>query len=627
MKISKHLMMRLLLSVVIFSVGLGEAPLRGSIFDKVKKTAKKATKDVKKGAKKAKKGVEKSAKKAKKGVEKGIKEVEKISKDALKQITNLGIPTDPQKLLEFAFTKMPTKDLEKLAEKIIKIISDQFSDVSKLLGPVLTPIDEIFRPIPPLPKGLPIPIPIVGSLIDIVLGLTQSTEISRSRKEMFANLKAFHVVTNNKYITKEEADLIKAREEFEAGKGVIGQIVDLKKARELETVIKNEMQKLAKPIQQVSDFLLKSAAPLLQPFEQIASNFRPNPLACIIPLGPIYNTLIFSFRLRENSDLLASARFAFENNLNPRVKEKSALTSILDLKKNPITANAMKLLETMANPVNKELERIDEMFVDPLAKLPWGAHTAILMLLKVGNLAGGVIDTIMGVVIEAVVTAVTGGAGAAVSGPVSTLIKSVINVDVICELVSETFTWSYIRYLKKMADRLNDLVAKARADGVAFDSSAFKKERQKILDFKEDYQVKDKGSQGKSKKEKNKKGKKDKKDKKGKKDKKDKKTFAQAPSISTIPAVSSAGIPASLPVFGAAYQPQVQMPVQTISQVPTPMPVQPVYQQPMQPAAATTPSAEVESEEPDFDDTTGVEFDEDEGWEFDEDFDSFGFDV
>jgi hypothetical protein len=64
------------------------------------------------------------------------------------------------------------------------------------------------------------------------------------------------------------------------------------------------------------------------------------------------------------------------------------------------------------------------------------------------NLAGGVVDAVMGTIIEALVTAATGGAGAAVSGPVSSLIKGVINVDAICEFVSQTFTWSYIRYLK-----------------------------------------------------------------------------------------------------------------------------------------------------------------------------------
>lgn len=610
MKFLKNVLIRyVVLGTIIFGAGglFFWPQIQANIFKKVKNKVDKATDKVKKSSKKGIKDVSKTAKK-------GIKEVEKVGKDALKELTKLGLPTDPKKLVLLALSKMPAKEVTKLANQILDIFAGELSDIKRLTAVVFEPLDELYRPIPPLPSGLPIPIPIVGSVMNVLLGLTQSTEIHRSNRETFACLKAFHKLTNNKYINEEEKKLIKSFEKAEKTKGIIGKKVDLKG---IANTVTSKVKEIEKPIMQLSEFIQKELNVFMGPLEQIANVFRPITLAAFIPLGPIYNSVLFCFKLKENHELFVSAQETLGNSLNPVAKSKNKIATLLDLKKNPVTGSVMKLLDTMKAPADQTLEKIDEMFVDPLTKIPWGTHSLVILLLKVMNLAGGVVDAVMGTIIEALVTTLTGGAGATVSGPVSSVIKGVINVDAICDFLSQTFTWSYIRYLKNRIDRLNKLTAQARADGVIFDSQAFKAEVNKILGVIAEQEKKDSKNKKSSKDKKDSKAKKDKKDKKSSQDKSEKKSSKdkkktkekkdkQKDSLAVTGAVSNLAIS---PVSSASQRESVQAEPAYIQQAVAP--VAPAVQEDQSVEVAN----EEESDEPDFE--VDIDQESDDNFELD----------
>jgi hypothetical protein len=368
MKISKQFMVRVIFVVAVLSLGASGVYLFGGLFDSVKKVTDKV-----------KKTADKGTKKIKKTAEKGIKEVEKVGKNALKEISKLGLPTDPKKLIMLALSKMPVKEVTKLANKILDIFAGELSDIKELTAIVFKPLDELYRPIPPLPSGLPIPIPLVGSVMNVLLGLLNlQKSIDLTGSHLLA-LKAFHTLTNNKYINEEEKKLIKSFEKAEKTKGIIGKKVDLKSIANLVT---SKVKEIEKPITQLSAFIQKELSIFTGPLEQIANQFRPITLAAFVPLGPVYNSVIFAFKLKENQGLFASVQDTFGNSLNPVATNKGKLASLLDLKKNPITGSVMKLLETMKAPADQTLEKIDEMFVDPLSKIPWGTHNLVILYLR-----------------------------------------------------------------------------------------------------------------------------------------------------------------------------------------------------------------------------------------------------
>lgn len=582
------------------------------------------------GGKDAKKKVDKATNKAKKdvekGVEKGIKDVGKVTDKALKELSKLGLPTDPQKLISFALSKLPQKELEKLASKILNIVLAQCSDLSKIAQTIMQPIDAIMTPIPPIPLfGIPIPgLPAaVSSIVDILCDFTLANCIFRTQHETFAYLKAFHSLTNNKYINADEKKLIKSKEDFDKSKGAIGKTVDLNKLRGVSGLVANHIRKIAGPLTQLVEFLEVQAAPLTKPFEQMAQELRPIPLALFIPVaGPIYNRVVFVFNLKDITSKFDDGKATMLNGLRPVVKQKpllGALTSVTDLEKNPITKNCMKILRTLKAPADKSLEKIDEMFVDPLSKLPWGSQAILSLTLTVLNLMGGGVDGIIKEVIEVIAGVISGGAALTVTG----ILTKFINVKMINEFISETFYWSYIRYLKNRIARIDEVIKKAQADGVIIDGNALKQAAEDVYEYKENYQ-----KSGSSKKAS--KGKAGKKDKKNKQNKKDKKQNAQSetgnaiikkPAISLIPAAA----PQVLPQF--AVQPT---PVQSTSVQQTP--VQPTYIQPIEapiiPPAYAQPSSALEQSaaplavsddeimEPDFDiddtDFGGDAFDESE---------------
>ena len=384
------------------------------------------------------------------------------------------------------------------------------SDLSKVADIVMRPINEIARPIPPIPLfGIPIPgLPsAVLSIIDILCDFTLATCIWRTQYDSFAYLKAFHTLTQNKYINSDEKRLIKSREDFDKRKGVVGKNIDLNELRGISGKVAQEIKKIAGPLEELIKFVELQAAPLTKPFEQLAKEFRPIPLASFIPIaGPIYNRVIFVFNLKDMTGRFEDAQAIMENGLKPVAKSKplqGAITSIIDLEKNPITSNCMKILRTLKAPGDKTLEKIDEMFVDPLARLPWGSQAILTLTLTLLNFMGGGIDGIIKEIVEVIAGAVTGGAAVAVTG----IITKVINVKMINEFITETFYWSYIRYLQKRITRMDELIKKAQADGVTFDGNALKQEVQKILEFQENHQKNDFSKKSKETKDKN--GKKD----------------------------------------------------------------------------------------------------------------------
>ncbi|MBS1987813.1 hypothetical protein JST56_02360 [Candidatus Dependentiae bacterium] len=486
MKLFKFFSMRyLILVAVLLGAGLlfFGPQIQANIFGDI--VGKIAGKDAQKTVNKATYDVEK-------GIQKGVKEVEKVGKDAFKELSKLGLPTDPQKLLTLAFSKMPTKQLEKLATKILNILLDQFSDIAKIADIVMRPVNEIMRPIPPIPLfGIPLPPPVpvaVSSIVDILCDFTLSCCIDRTQYDTFAYLKAFHIVTNNKYINTEDKKIIKSREDFDKHKGLIGKTVDLNKLRGISGTVAKEIKKIVGPLVQFLDYIQLQATPLTKPFEQLSKEFRPIPLASFIPIaGPIYNRVIFVFNLKDMKSKFDDLRAVMENGLEPVEKKKlllGELTSITDLEKNPLTSNCMKVLRTLKAPSNNLCEKIDEMFVDPIARLPWASKTLLTLSLMGINLVGSGIDGVIKEIVEGVAVALTGGTAVTVTG----VLTKIINTKMINEFITETFYWSWIRYLQRRITRIDTLIKQAQADGVTVDGDALKKEAQKILEFKQDYQ-------------------------------------------------------------------------------------------------------------------------------------------
>lgn len=425
-----------------------------------------------------------------------------LSSEALGVLSKLGLPTDPRKLLEFAVSKMSEEQLKDFANKIMKIITAQLSDLSKIQSVAFQPINAIAELLPLIPS--------TDMISDFVLNFT----ISKYQLHTFAQLKAFHEATGYKYVTQKEQDLIKSREEFESAKGLIGQNVDLNQAREISRQLSDMIKKFIDPLQQLIKTLEALGSPLLKPLEALGREFRPTPLACLINLGFVYNLTIFICHIKQIEGLFQDSQLILESNLADVHLDKSRYTLLVDWEKDPLASTFMKVLQTTLSPANTPLERLDEMFVDPISDLPWGLKSLCTMtvtLIKLSSklataiakeivsqlssaAAGGVVGVAGGTggsVVPGAGTAVVGGSGGGSSyadvKALTMVLSEIINANFVVDMISQTFYWSWIRYIEKRFDRMKQLITQARADGVVFDSNRYKQEFSKIIEFKEDF--------------------------------------------------------------------------------------------------------------------------------------------
>lgn len=470
---------------------------------------KKVTGDVKKAAKNVEKETKKAGKKAAKAAKKGVKEVEDLGKDALKTLKNLGLPTDPKELVELIFSKMPEKQLKAFASKIMDIFLDQFSDLAKVIDTIMLPLRTIVAPIPLLPST------------DAISNFVMDVAIHKYQLHSFAFLRAFHLVTNNRYLDEKDKKLIQSREDFEKRKGVLGKEVDLKKYRSISSAISTNMKKYIDPLEKLVKQLEDAASPLLKPLESLGREFRPVPFGPFITNGPIYNRAIFICNIKQVEGVFDEAKLILENGLQNMQKDKSRYTSLVDWEKDPMAKDFMKILRKTLAPANKALERLDEIFIDPISEIPWAMKTVlsiiVLVLSTSSKIMGTIVKEVFAETINGIGTAISSGAAGPAVGVVTTILKSVINEDFVMEFITETFYWSWIRYLQRRMAHISDLIKRAQADGVQFDSNRFKLEVKNVVEYGSQYGsyyegVNDQGSV--------KKDKQSKKDKKGKSDKK-----------------------------------------------------------------------------------------------------------
>lgn len=435
--------------------------------------------------------IARASKKVKKEIKKSVKHVQAVGEDALKELSDLNIPTSPSKLIAFALDKMPQKKLEQLSKKIVDLVFSQMSDVAKISETVMRPIFEIARPIPPIPLfGIPIPgVPaMASSIVDFLCDFTLGACIYTQQYDSFAYLKAFHALTNNKYINQDDLRLFKSKEDFDKAKGFIGKNTNLLSLRGASALFAQEIKKTAKPLDEFLKFIDLQVSPLTRPFEQLAKEYRPMPLSLLMPIvGPIYNRVVFVLNLKDMQRRLEAVEACMKNGLKPVKKEifLEKLTSLTDLEKNPVTRYSMKVLRTLKYPAVTSLEKIDEMFIDPLSKLPWGVQSIATMSLTVVNCIGDGIDGIIREVIETIAGVFTGG----IALTVTNILTKFITVKIFNEFITETFYWSYIRYLEKRITRMEGLIKQAQADGIMISENLLEQEVQKILQFKELHQV------------------------------------------------------------------------------------------------------------------------------------------
>lgn len=426
----------------------------------------------------------------------------RLSSETLNELSKLGLPTDPRKLLEFAVSKMSEEQIKELANNIMKIVTAQLSDLSKISTIALQPVNAIVELLPLIPS--------TDMISDFVLNFA----ISKYQIHTFAQLKAFHEATDYRYVSEKEKTLIKSREEFESNKGVIGQNINLNEAREVSRQLSDQIKKFINPLQQLIKKLESIGSPLLKPLEALGREFRPTPLACLINLGFIYNLTIFICHLKLIEGLFQDTQFILERNLDDVHLDKSRYTMLVDWEKDPLASTFMKILRTALSPANTPLERLDEMFVDPISELPWALKsvcTWTVFFVKHGSklataiakeivsqissalgggvagVAGGTGGSVVPVAGTATVGGSSGGATYADIKVLTKILSEIVNESFIVDMISQTFYWSWIRYIEKRFDRIKQLITQARADGVQFDSNRYKEEFKKIIEFKEDY--------------------------------------------------------------------------------------------------------------------------------------------
>lgn len=425
-----------------------------------------------------------------------------ISDEAMGELAKLGLPTNPRKLIEFLFSQMSDLQIKELANNIMKIVIAQMSDFSKMQSIILQPVHAVTELIPLIPS--------TDMISDFVLDFT----ISKYQLQTFAQIKAFHETTDYRYVSQKEQELIKSREEFESAKGLVGQNLDLNQAREISRQISDLIKKFISPLQQLLRKLEDLGSPVLKPLEALIREFRPTPLACLVNGGFLYNRTIFICHIKKIEGLFQDNQFIFNRNLADVHLDKSHYALLVDWEKEPIASTFMKILRTTLSPANALLERLDEMFVDPIADLPWGLKSICTMTVTLAKLGTKIAGFVIKEIISQMSSAGTGGSagtaggtagsaapaagtasGAGSSGGssyataqvITKVLSQIINESFVVDMIAETFYWSWIRYIEKRFDRMKELITQARTDGVTFDSKRYKEEFKKIIEFKEDY--------------------------------------------------------------------------------------------------------------------------------------------
>ncbi len=392
------------------------------------------------------------------------------SHEELESIKKLKPSVDPRELLTFILSKMPKKELSLFAEKIINILTAQLSDLSKISNAVMKPVQSLVKPIPLIPS--------TDFLSNFVIGFA----IDRYQRESFAYLKAFHLMTKNYYITKDEIKMIKSREDFEKAKGLIGQNFDLYKFQDIGLTLAKHIDFFLRPLEKMVKKLENTVSPLLKPIEAIGRELRPFPLAPLIPGGAIYNRAIFICNIKQIEGHLDNIKLTLENSLRPISRNQNYYATFAELDNDPMSKKFMQILRKTVFPTTTLLDHLDEIFIDPIAKLPWGMKTLTCYLVSILSASSNILSlitkefilTLAGVTIDSM-----GGLGVATA--ISKILSRVINEDFVIEFISETFYWSWIRYLNKRMDRMISLITQARADGVNLDGNVLKQEAAKIF--------------------------------------------------------------------------------------------------------------------------------------------------
>lgn len=392
------------------------------------------------------------------------------ARESLEIIQQSSLPTEPEKFIEFVFSKIPTKQIKQLGSKIMSILTAQLSDLSKVSDAIMMPINLIFRPIPLIPST------------DLVSNFVLSAAIDRHQRESFAYLKAFHLLTNNRYIDKADKILIQSRDDFDNAKGLMGQNMNLQRFKDISLGLMHGIEYLLKPFIQIIQEAENKAAPLLKPIEALGREFRPIPLAPLIPGGGVYNRAVFICNLKQIEGLIGDIKLILDNGLRYVKRDESRFATFEDLASYDIGKKFIKTLHKALFVPNKLLEHLDEIFIDPIAELPWSMKSIMCFLITILSTTQKLLSLITKeTVFTVLATTIDAFATLGAANVAAKIITSLINEDFLLEFVSETFYWAWIRYLNRRSKHMLDLIRQARADGITFDKESFRQEVQKIL--------------------------------------------------------------------------------------------------------------------------------------------------
>ncbi len=383
------------------------------------------------------------------------------SQEELELIKKFESPIDPKELLTFILSKMPKQELSHFASKVIKILTAQLSDLAKVSNIIMRPIQSIVKPIPLIPS--------TDFLSNFVIGVT----IDRYQRESFAYFKAFHLLTQGRYITEEEIKMIKSRDDFEKAKGILGQNLDLYKYQDIGLALSKHIDSFLRPLENIVKKLEKKASPLLKPIEAIGRELRPFPLAPLIPGGAIYNRAIFICNIKQIEGRLDTIKLTLENGLGPVNRDRNYYATFADLEEDPMSNKFMRILRKTTYPFNTILEHLDEIFIDPISQLPWGMKTVTCFIVTILSASSGILSMLTKefiISLTGFTVDTMGGLGAGTA--VAKVLTTIINEDFIMEFISETFYWAWIRYLNTRMSRLVDI-----------NGDIFKQEAQRVFQY------------------------------------------------------------------------------------------------------------------------------------------------
>lgn len=389
---------------------------------------------------------------------------------SLETMNRTMLPADPKELLMFILSKLPIKKLKKVASKIMKILTAQFSDLAKVSDTIMMPLRSILRPVPLIPST------------DLVSNFVISFVIDRYQRESFAYLKAFHMCTGAQYITPEEIELIKSRDEFEHAKGLLGSHVDLERFRDISRAISNHIDTFLKPLIDAIEALEKKASPVLKPLQALGRELRPCPLAPFVVGGSVYNRAVFICNIKQIEGLLQDSKAILENGLMPTFIDPGKYATLDEFAYHPLAKKFVFILQKTLSPAHYIFEHLDELFVDPIAQLPWGMKSVVCFILTILSTCPQLVSSITMETLLTTLSAsidVVGGMGAVTTA--EKILVSIMNENFLLEFINETFYWAWIRYLQRRTHRLKELIRQARRDKMFFDGAILKREAQRIL--------------------------------------------------------------------------------------------------------------------------------------------------